>query len=766
MDRFDSLPNIKENIESRLKKKPVIKSEKEALAKIDDLSLCQDAIKKSIDTLTINNNNLSEQMKNKENELSKNMEIFLQKLEEDTNKHMKIIESSNLSEDEKKNEYIKCLEELDKISILSEALENCIEISEENFLKFLEKPLQFNRDNLIEFLVNEEENLKKNNVYNQLVDYQQHCEDLYNETQIPYLKNYISQSSLLIEDNVKLNKLKINENSDIGNVKEILISINKKNETKQDKIKKISLHNIPKDYLKYLFSKNMQILRKNSLQIQSAKNVTLAKDVDIKNSKRTESLMSDSSKELTENYIAIKYDFPNVTFKNCDCSEFNFRETFPKLNKLKLVSCQLPFLFFDVDNDLNSFGNITELYLDNCDIVDENFKEIYYVLLQNQHLSKKLKALSFKNNKISIISVYNYFDTGDRAKYKLFGLEFLDFSYNNIMYSNINLFESVPKLQVIDFSYNNIQLKDKINEFYKVIKTRKKKADNYANEVKAALSQSTVSETSILPKEQSTEITSDSSKVIQVELLFEIGGNIAFNREPDLEKYCKFLLDTIPLIDFPLRSLNLSGIFYQKTLHKYLFKLDLSNFKDSLVELDLSLCNLTDYEFSKLFVKQFLLKKLKKLNLSYNKFTDGFFKLLIENNSHELFDNLKEIDLSNNEIYLNNDKEIKTFVQLFDCIQKIILCDTPVEENINNYIKKKIIRFNEEQNDKVIKTEFNKEELSIKELLENKTEKFGNQSKIKLVMDNKIDYGFISACKKLYPELFENIEIKYKYNYI
>ena len=204
MDRFDSLPNIKENIESKLKKKPIVKSEKEALAKIDDLSLCQDAIKKSIDTLTINNNNLSEQMKNKENELSKNIEIFLQKLEDDTNKHMKIIESSNLSEDEKKNEYIKCLEELDKINLLSEALENCVEISEENLLKFLEKPLQFNRDNLIEFLVNEEENLKKNNVYNQLVDYQQHCEDLYNETQIPYLKNYISQSSLLIEDNVKL----------------------------------------------------------------------------------------------------------------------------------------------------------------------------------------------------------------------------------------------------------------------------------------------------------------------------------------------------------------------------------------------------------------------------------------------------------------------------------------------------------------------------------------------------------------------------------
>ena len=210
------------------------------------------------------------------------MEIFLQKLEEDTNKHIKIIENSNLSELEKKNEMIKCLEELDKISLLSEALENCIEISEVNFLKFLEKPLLFNRDNLIEFLVKEEENLKMNNIYNQLVTYNQHCENLYNETQISYLKNFISQSSLLTEDNVKLNKLKINENSDIGNVKELLISINQKNEVKQNKIKKIILYNIPKDYLKYLFSKSENLLRTNSLLTQSTKSVGIIKDTDLK----------------------------------------------------------------------------------------------------------------------------------------------------------------------------------------------------------------------------------------------------------------------------------------------------------------------------------------------------------------------------------------------------------------------------------------------------------------------------------------------------
>ena len=178
MDRFDDLPNIKENIENKLKKKQIIKSEKEALSKIDSLNLCEETINKTIDNITNNNNNLNESIKNKGNEISKNLENLLKKLEEDTNNHIAFIEKSNLTEEEKKDEYIKCLEELDKISLLSQALENCIEISEENFLKFLEKPLDLNRDNLIEFLIKEEENLKKNNVYDGLKDNKEYLEEL------------------------------------------------------------------------------------------------------------------------------------------------------------------------------------------------------------------------------------------------------------------------------------------------------------------------------------------------------------------------------------------------------------------------------------------------------------------------------------------------------------------------------------------------------------------------------------------------------------
>ena len=101
-------------------------------------------------------------------------------------------------------------------------------------------------------------------------------------------------------------------------------------------------------------------------------------------------------------------------------------------------------------------------------------------------------------------------------------------------------------------------------------------------------------------------------------------------------------------------------------------------------------------------------------------------------------------------------------------MKRLIICDTPAEEFINEYIKKKIIRFNEEQNNKKIITQFNKDELIIKDLIENKgknNDNFGNQSNIKLYMNNCIDFRFVEASKKLYPELFDKIDIKCKNNY-
>ena len=780
MDRFENLPNIKENLENKLKKKPVIKSEKEALSKIDSLDQCQETINKTIENITINNKHFDDTIKTKGDEISKNVENLLKKLEEDANEHIKIIESSNLTEEEKKDEYIKCLEELDKISLLNQALENCIEISQENFEKFLEKPFLLNRDTLIEFLLKEEDNLKKNNVYDELSNNTQYLEELYNSSNIPYLKNYISQSSLLNEKNTKLYKLVVDENTDIGNVKELLITINNKDEHIQDQIKKISLKNISKENIDFIFSKNMKLIKKKTLQNQTSKNVSkYTEKVDVRPHKNSDTFL-EVQKEESDNYIDFEYEYPNITFKNCDCSEFSFHENFKKIQKLKLYSCQIPFLFNPLE-DFKCFPNINELYLDNCDIIDENFKEIYFCFLNNEQLRQNLRVLSFKYNKLSVISVYKYIIHGDRKKLKFESLQFLDFSNNNINYFNFSLFDGLNKLRVIDFSNNNIQLASKVNELYDINKTRKKKLEEKIEEQKLLESKKTLDEAklnNILVQNKgsfSQELTQGETPTpryddnSQIFCLFLVAGNMVLNRENVLEKYLKFLIETIPKIDYDFTSFNFSGMFYKKKFHKYLYEIDLLRFRNTLVEIDFSFCNLTDSEVSKFLTKEFLLKKLKKINLSSNKLTDNLFKLLIENNLHEIYENLKELNLSNNEICLNQVKEVKNFSKLFDCIKKLYIYDTPAEENINNYLKKKIIRFNEEQNNKTITTEFNNDEMIIKDLLENNgkndDESFGNQSGLKLYLNNVIDYKFIDAAKKLYSELFNKIDIKNKYNY-
>jgi hypothetical protein len=50
---------------------------------------------------------------------------------------------------------------------------------------------------------------------------------------------------------------------------------------------------------------------------------------------------------------------------------------FPKIKKLKLTSCQLPFFFLEKqikEEKFDYFDNITELYFENCNIADESIR--------------------------------------------------------------------------------------------------------------------------------------------------------------------------------------------------------------------------------------------------------------------------------------------------------------------------------------------------------------------------------------------------------
>ena len=157
---------------------------------------------------------------------------------------------------------------------------------------------------------------------------------------------------------------------------------------------------------------------------------------------------------------------------------------------------------------------------------------------------------------------------GERKKFRFDTLEFLDLSNNNINHFNLNLFDGLPNLKVIDFSNNNIQLKHKMEELYSVEKTRAKIKDQREKE-KIGRTRSMATQNTMLEMIQGETPEPTKTKESQIELLFLIAGNIVLNREEELEKYFKFLIKTIPMIDFPLKNFNFSGLFYKKNFHHY-----------------------------------------------------------------------------------------------------------------------------------------------------------------------------------------------------
>jgi serine protease inhibitor len=63
------------------------------------------------------------------------------------------------------------------------------------------------------------------------------------------------------------------------------------------------------------------------------------------------------------------------------------------------------------------------------------------------------------------------------------------------------------------------------------------------------------------------------------------------------------------------------------------------------------------------------------------------------------------------------------------------------------------------------KTQLNSDELSVKDLIDNnnRQDNICNNNNIKIIIKNTIDHKFIEAAKKIYPDIFEKIDIQHKY---
>jgi len=821
VEYLDDLPNIHENIESFLESLNPKEEPDELDIKQVTEKFCTENIDKVGNNLSENNKNLINSISEKSKEIEGNIDKFINKIEKETNDHIANIENFNLSEKEKQAKYLKCIEQLDNIISLNQGLENCIELSEANLLNYLD--VENFEDPIYSFLHDKEDKLNKSNIFMDINNKQEFSEKIYNNNiSSNYIKNYVANP---YDETIKFKELKIDNNSDIARIKQLLMSKDDKNQFVQDQIRKIILKNLSKEEVLYLFVYKMKKSIKNYEKEAKKKNKNkkMEEDFTIIDNKK-----QNNNEEEKEEILDTYNKFKSITIKNSNVTDIDFKEVFPELETLKLSSCQISYELYDYI-EKGQFNNLTEIYLDGCNLVNENFSEIIYQIIIKEGLRKNLKLLSAKNNKINQLNFYQYFSPGDiKENYPFDNLEFLDFSYNRLYSYNIMIFYGVPKIKIIDLSNNNFQtpkdwsslmkyysknirnLKgeekeeaESSNEINEIKENEEKKPDKCSEEEKEKEKEENKENNEEIKKaeevndnkenkengefqkantgelkgnnpQMQNEISNNlheaktfpisQKKIEKEDFAIFMSENITLLREQNMESYLNYLIKILPLVNYPLKSINLSSLFYSTKYHTRLFDMNLTNFKNSLTEINLSFCSITDNEIIKLFSNKFFSINIRKINISNNKITDKIFELLNESKIYDIYHKLKTIDLSSNEINLNKVDEFKKFVQLFDSIQSIIISNTPAEENINYFIKKKIIKFNEDKNGGEIKTEFDENELLVKGLIDNKEEKdnLNNKSHIKLKMKCFIDYKFVEAAQKLYPKLFEKIDIEYK----
>ena len=766
---FDKLPNITKNIEAKMRsmredltKEPLVKQETDFKNKIFKKMQMIDTFNQIGKSISENYSMVKDSMIEKNKEISRNFDNFIKKIEKETLAQIQNIEKSNLSETGQKEEYQKCIEELDNIVSLSENLFNCVDKSERNIFSFINEGISLYIDQIDSFLLNKEKELNESNLFQNLNDNQKYTTKVFNNLESPNIKNYMITSKEYTNDSLKLNKLTINKFSDLQVTKKLLLNKDNKGELVQSKIKKISINDITQKEFLYLFNCSLSLQRSDRQTLMENKTFRaptaqfqneIMEKISIPPTNKLSSKLCDPSASaysiLVDESTQPKpkhagFNSQIISIKNCNLIDINLAETFAQANKLKLCSCQLSFNFYDIIKD-TSFPQMTELLLEDCNLVNENFNEIIFAIISNETLRKNLKYLSFRNNNLTSINFYKYVLDGNIKGKRFEKLDVLDLSYNNINTLDNKTLNGLPIIKNLDLSYNNLQFPDDISTLYeKYKKLKKQKAASESNPPK--------------PDEIPEEISTD--------FFFQLAGNICiYKGKEHNKKYLDYILEVLSDYKYPLRSINLGGIFRSKKNHEFLSQISLSQFQDSLVEINLSFCNLGDEELKNLLLNKIFIKNVRKINVSNNKLTDKIFDLLFQNNMYDIYTKLRKLDLSNNQIHLLQNKSFKNFTNYYDCIRIVVIKNTPAEEYINSYVRKKIIRFNEVENGGKAKTEFNQEEMAIKDLIDigDKKEDLDYNQNIKLKMKNTIDYKFVAAAKQIYPELFKKIIIENKY---
>ena len=448
------------------------------------------------------------------------------------------------------------------------------------------------------------------------------------------------------------------------------------------------------------------LLTTNSYIAEQFKKYSLPEDLKNQLSEKEKQHMEEIEKDD-------KINLEEINFKNCEM-DINFSGVFPTIKICKLINCQLP---FNLHNKLN-FNFLTHLILENVGLINENFEHLFFQIRANILLRKNLKILSVKNNNIGIIDLCKGIpDNQITSKAEFPNLTIMDFSNNKIFFISNKIINAIKNIKLIDLTNNNISFPFGYNS---LIEAGKKNG-----------------------------------------FLVLITKNYGLMRENCRQDYTNYLSEIIPKFEYPIRNLSLINLYVGNNYNKTK-ELNISKFNNSLIELDISYGNINNNDLISLLNKNLALYNLKKLNIAKNKLTEVILDLLLENNFHNNFNKLKELNLSGNPIIFKKSINFQNFFEKCKSIKLLIIKNTHFEECINNYMKNKINRYYENERFKKYKTNFTNEDLEIQKIIDN-NHYLSEKTNIKINIFDINNNKYVSKIKKFYPEILDKIDIETRF---
>ena len=403
-----------------------------------------------------------------------------------------------------------------------------------------------------------------------------------------------------------------------------------------------------------------------------------------------------------------------ITFKKCELKKIDISLIPNNIKHLNFFKSILSYSIFK----RSQFTNLISLNLDNNKLDSGNFEKILKILLSNgSQMSLHLKVLSAKNNVITrIIKLEDL----KKIKNKFNSLEILNLANNNISEFHIKLLKLFPNIKLIDLSNN------KLNHQYKC----KELLDNCKGIV-------------LLAK------------------------NIGVMQKSMNDYYLDYYLKKINEKDSYQLSFNLDSLLYKRNVNDIVNK-DISNIKYNIkiTELNFSSCNLNDENAMKLIKNcSNINSNITKINLSLNLLTENIFNLLVNEDIYILLNKLSELDLSFNSIkfiQMTNyypdwkifENPLTKFIYYFPTLELLILKGTPIEEKLNEYIKKEVIIYMELIL-KNIKGKLEKDLFEFRDIFEKKY--FKVNPKFRLKINDLITNKYVKRIKQVNTYDFNNL---------